>query len=185
MHEVVDKSALMSSTLQALRVVKPVGAMLHTTAGVNSEAWLLGGSLASGKGASADYLVRRDGTVIRLVGKRMHSYHAGVCRYEGVIDTNNVVSRRYVGIEIENDDARGQIPTVAQHEAVAGLLSEVADEYVWSPLHVIGHYGYAHPMGRRSDPRGWDWGFMFWLMAFPSARTMLIGQAPWLGEYHA
>lgn len=175
MYEVVDKSGRADKRIYPpLAGVKRQGIMLHTTDGRNSLNWLLGGSYSTTK-ASADYLIARDGTIIRLAPPSRFAYHAGVCAFGDKIDRDNVVSRLYIGIEIENADSAGQIPTVDQHRAVAGLIRELAHIHQFSPLSVYGHYGLAYPMGRRSDPRAWDWGYMFWLVAHGDVLTQLGG----------
>jgi len=149
--------------------------MLHTTDGVNSQAYLQGGSAVAGRPASADYLITRSGTVLKLIPHGMMAYHAGVVLWGDKQDKSNECSRDLIGIEIENNDHTGQVPTVLQHHAVAGVLLVLAEHYKWSPLIVYGHYGLAWPMGRRSDPHAWDWGYMFWLMAHSPETCQLYG----------
>jgi N-acetyl-anhydromuramyl-L-alanine amidase AmpD len=177
MYQVKDVTSGTHRALMQLRLRNPIGAMLHTTDGVNSLDWLQRGSQAAGKPASADYHIERDGEINKLIPDGYHAYHAGVCRWQGAIDRVSLVSRRLVGIEIENADSGGQEPTLAQHHACAGLMLALADKYSWSPLLVYGHYGLAFPMGRRSDPHRWDWGYMFWVMAHAPERAKLTGAA--------
>ncbi len=178
MFEVYDASALCDARLYEARQGDPDGALLHTTDGRHSQAWLQGGSLLAGKAASADFLITRSGKIIRLVPRGAMSYHAGVCVYGGMLDRKNKVSRSLMGVEVENADSAGEVPTPAQHQAAAGLLLVAAAHYGWSPLLVYGHYGLAFPMGRRSDPRGWNWGYMFWLMAHSHHSITLYGANP-------
>ena len=72
------------------------------------------------------------------------SYHAGRCKDALGIDTTGRTSRRLIGVEIENADSAGEIPTVAQHRAVAGLMLVGAAHYKWQGLEVVGHYGLAY-----------------------------------------
>ncbi len=176
-YRVQDVSAATLSTLYAPRPKSPIGFLLHTTDGRNSLAWLQGASAAAGKPASADFLITRLGKILRLVPRGAHSYHAGVCRWGGRIDGANEVSRLFVGIEVENADSAGEEPTEMQHRAVAALLLAAASKYGWSPLRGFGHYGLAYPMGRRSDPHAWDWGYMAWLMAHAQTSLTLTGDA--------
>jgi N-acetyl-anhydromuramyl-L-alanine amidase AmpD len=177
MWEVKDVSKATKMAVVGGRVSpqERLGVVLHTTDGVDSLAWLQGGSANGGSGASADYLVLRRGDILKLMPRGYHAFHAGVTNLSGSKDPLNHVSRRYIGIEVENLDSKGQVPTGPQHEATAGLIAFVADVYRFSPLRVYGHYGLAYPMGRRSDPHAWDWGLMFWLMAHAKERITLIG----------
>lgn len=165
MYHVTDDSAKCDRTLYQGRGLKPIGAMIHTTDGVSSQDWLQRGSRAAGKPASIDYLTTRSGDLIKCVPRGMMSYHAGRCWWGGALDNSDRASRDLIGIEVENADSKLEVPTPAQHMAVAGLLLRLADHFSWSPLVIYGHYGLAIPMGRRSDPHGWDWGYMYWLMA--------------------
>jgi len=182
MYEIVDETKRADRRIYPmLGTVKRLGIMLHTTDGQNSLDWLLGGSIPETH-ASADYLIARTGLIHRLAPAGRYAYHAGVCLFGDQVDRNNVVSRLMIGIEIENADSKGQIPTVDQHKACAGLVREIAHAMRFSPLSVYGHYGLAYPMGRRSDPRSWDWGYMFWLVAFGQTLTQLMGATHLIGK---
>lgn len=152
--------------------------MLHTTDGTDSQSWLQGRSVVAGRPASSDYLIKRDGTIIRLVKRGHGSHHAGVCYWQGQKDVKGLVSARLIGIEIENWDSGGEVPTLMQHRAAASLCLVLAQYHQWTPFHAWGHYGLAWPMGRRQDPRGWDWGYMYWLMTFRPESDMLYGADP-------
>lgn len=178
MHESIDASALCDVRLYEGRNGTPSGVLLHTTDGKNSQAYLQGGSIAAGRPASADFLITRSHKLVRLVPKGMMSYHAGVCRWKGKIDQGNLVSRELVGVEIENYDREGEIPTVEQHLCVAAFLLAYAFHYPTQALMVYGHYGLAWPMGRRSDPHALDWGYVFWAMAHNPDACKLRGAQP-------
>lgn len=182
MYEVIDETKRADLRIYPKRQREPMGAMIHTTDGVNSLEYLLFGSIRDQRYASADYLVSRKGAIHRLAPIGRGAYHAGVCLWGDHIDRANATSMALVGIEVENADSKGQLPTVDQHRAVAGLVRELAHAYKWAPLAVYGHYGLAYPMGRRSDPRGWDWGYMFWLMAHAPAITQLAGATHLIGK---
>jgi N-acetyl-anhydromuramyl-L-alanine amidase AmpD len=178
MFEVVDVSRLCDPRLYEARGGDPEGVLLHTTDGRLSQAWLQGGSVLAGKPASSDFLITRSGKILRLVPKGSMAYHAGVCRVGGVLDRGNRTSRELIGIEIENADSAGEVPTPVQHGAVAGLVLAAAARYKWSPLLIYGHYGLAYPMGRRSDPASWNWGYMAWMMAHAHETITLYGASP-------
>lgn len=164
----------MHARLMYPRRSKPVGAVLHTTVGYDSEEYLQGGVLKEGRIASADYLIKRDGTIIQLAPSDMGTYHLGQCWWNGKLDTSDQGSHDTVGIELENMDTDNQVPTEAQHRACALLLLELAHHYRWSPLHVWAHSGLARPIGRRTDPGGLDWGFLFWLMGPGALKDQLL-----------
>jgi N-acetyl-anhydromuramyl-L-alanine amidase AmpD len=178
MFEVYDASALCDKTLYEARGDDPDGIMLHTTDGRSSQDWLQGGSRRAGKPASSDFLIARSGKIIRIVPRGQMSYHAGVCRDARGVDTDGRTSRALIGIEVENADSAGETPTSQQHGAVAGLVLAAASFYKWSPVIMYGHYGLAHPMGRRSDPHAWNWGYMMWLMAHSHDSISLFGASP-------
>lgn len=175
MFEFKNKGKLCDPHLWEPRNVVPIGALLHTTDGVNSQSYLQGGILADGRVASADYLIGRDGTTIRLVPEGAMSYHAGATCWAQIRGTDADPNRDLVGIELENFDRKGEIPTTRQHMALAGLLLVLADKYKWSPLYVWTHGGIAVPMGRRTDPRALNLGYVFWLMEFAPELTQFYG----------
>jgi hypothetical protein len=170
-----DDSAKCDPSLFGRAVLDREGVLVHTTDGVNSQGWLQGGSAKAGKPASCDFLVQRDGTIIRLVPRGTYSYHAGVCKWEGRVDRAGKVSQLLIGVEVENADSAGQTPTEVQHIAVAALILRAAWHHAFSPLSVYGHYGLAYPMGRRSDPYGFDWGYVMWLLAHNRDALVLTG----------
>jgi N-acetyl-anhydromuramyl-L-alanine amidase AmpD len=178
MFEVYDASSLCDKQLYEPRGDDPDGVLIHTSDGRSSQAYLQGGSIAAGHPASADFLITRLGRIIRLVPRGMMSYHAGVTIWQGKLDTVNRASRSLVGIELENYDSQGEIPTSYQHAAVAGLCLVAASYYNWSPFIAYGHYGIAQPMGRRSDPHQFNWGYMAWLMAHAHESITLYGANP-------
>jgi N-acetyl-anhydromuramyl-L-alanine amidase AmpD len=132
-----------------------------------------GGVLRDGRRATADYLIVRNGAIYKITPHGHAAYHAGICVWEGKLDTTNVTSAKLVGIELENHDGGGEVPTSAQHYALAALLLDLAHVWKWSPMRVYGHGNLASPIGRRNDPRGLDYGLVFWLMQFtPNVLTL-------------
>jgi hypothetical protein len=62
-----------------------------------------------------------------------------------------------IGIEVENGP--NQYCTVEQHDSTAELIVQLSEAFRWQfPYYILGHYEVALPLGRRSDPHGWDWG---------------------------
>lgn len=176
MFEFKNAGHLCDPHLYETRIALPIGALLHTSDGLNSQGYLQGGVLKEGRIASADYLLQRDGTAIRLIPDGMMSYHAGTTCWKKLYGEKADANRDLVGIELENYDRKGQIPTQQQHKALAGLLLFLADKYVWSPLQVWTHGGIAEPIGRRTDPRALNVGYVFWLMEFGQVATTFYGE---------
>lgn len=137
----------------------PVGTLVHSTDGVDSLNWLRGGSARAGKPASADYLISRDGTQHSICPPGRYPYHAGKGQvtYNNRLYTGDEVSQLLIGIELENQ--RATLCTFAQHDSLADLMVRLALTWGWRwPYYLLGHYETALPVGRRSDPLGFDWG---------------------------
>lgn len=137
----------------------PVGALIHSTDGANSLDWLRGGSARAGKPASCDYLIDRDGTQHSICPPGRYPYHAGKGRlvYNNRLYQGDEVSQLLIGVELENlSDERC---TFEQHDSLADLMVRMALTWGWRwPYYLVGHYETARPVGRRSDPQGFDWG---------------------------
>jgi N-acetyl-anhydromuramyl-L-alanine amidase AmpD len=137
----------------------PVGTCVHTTGGTDSLTWLLTGAAASGKPASADYLISADGTQYGLCPAGKFPYHAGQSRlvYNNILYQGDEISRLLLGVEIEC--MNNAYITPAQEDSLACLIVEMGIAYSWRwPYYVVGHYEIARPLGRRSDPQGFLWG---------------------------
>jgi N-acetyl-anhydromuramyl-L-alanine amidase AmpD len=136
-----------------------VGALVHTTSGIDSLHWLLSGSAESGQPATADYLIARDGTQYQIVPTGQWGYHAGksLLIYNSRVYRNDEISRLLMGIELENLD--NTQCTYEQHDSLAAVIVREGLRLGWRwPYYLLGHYEVATPMGRRSDPRGFLWG---------------------------
>lgn len=136
-----------------------IGALIHTTNGADSLHWLITGSADAGRPASADYLISRDGTRHRICPRGYFPYHAGVSQlaYNGFVYRGDEVSRLLLGIELESRE--NELVTWPQIDSLAELVvsDPLAQGWRW-PYYVRGHYDVARPLGRRSDPLGFDWG---------------------------
>lgn len=152
------------------------GALVHTTSGTNSLPWLEGGSADAGSPASAEYLVARNGSQFDLHLDENFAYHAGRSRYELDRQYNNTeVSQVLFGIELECLDE--QACTFEQYDSLAAVIVAIAPQWGWRwPFIILGHYAVARPLGRRSDPVNFDWG---WLMGRLYVRA-LAAQIPGL-----
>lgn len=148
------------------RTIRPTGALVHTTAGGNSLAWLQGGSCDAGAPASADYLISRTGERFNLCKPGWYAYHAGQSKVtiRDVVYTDNEVSQVLIGIELES--LNSQLITREQYFSLAELLNERQLHYSWpGDYPIYGHYAVARPLGRRSDPTNFDWGVLFAILA--------------------
>lgn len=126
--------------------------VLHATADggdeMAAEAWLRNPASS----ASAHLVVRRDGTVVRLIPDLRRAWHAGRSAWRGWTDVNSIS----LGWEIANRNNGREPYTDAQYTAVAALAAHYARQGL--PLDTfVSHAQVALPAGRKSDPLGWDW----------------------------
>jgi N-acetylmuramoyl-L-alanine amidase len=100
---------------------------------------------------SAHYVVREDGTVVRMVDEARRAWHAGVSRWEGETDINS----RSIGIEIchPGADAPGLPYPDGQIAAVVELSREILGRHPIPPERVLAHSDVAP--ARKSDPGAW------------------------------
>lgn len=80
----------------------------------------------------------------------------------------------YIGVELENLD--NQVCTWMQLDSLAELIVlDLAPAHKWAfPFNIIGHYEVATPLGRRSDPLGFNWGWLMGYLYTYSKQTGLI-----------
>ena len=157
-NHVIDSSGVDSRNFGFGRS-RTVGALIHSTDGINSLDWLRGGSARAGKPASADYLIARDGTQHSICPVGRYPYHAGKGRliYNNVLYQGDEVSQLLIGIELEN--MPNTLCTYEQHDSLGELVVRLGLTWGWRwPYYLLGHYETALPVGRRSDPLGFDWG---------------------------
>lgn len=182
MFEVRDVSR---DTLESVRspigAGEKVGIVVHTTDGRESLKWLQGASAAAGSPASADALIHRNGTIFWLMPKGYYAWHAGKVTERPMYPAGQLWSGNTYGIELENYDRAGELPTEAQHRALAGLMLHLAHYEKYNDLTITGHYAIARPIGRRSDPTGLNWGHVFWLMQFGKDKCRLSGALSAIG----
>ena len=122
---------------------------------------------------SAHYMVREDGTVVRLVAEAMRAWHAGVAGWQGEDDLNS----RSIGIEIVNGGhdwpcPDGSLPPYpeAQVAAVISLCRAVRARHDIPPTRIVGHSDIAP--SRKADPGE----------HFPWARLARAGIGLWPAE---
>ena len=101
---------------------------------------------------SAHYVVDRDGTIVQMVDERRTAWHAGVSELNGRTGVNDFS----VGIELVNlNDGKDPYPD-AQYEAVKCILQDLRQRWHVPDEHVVSHAAIARPVGRKSDPVGFD-----------------------------
>jgi N-acetyl-anhydromuramyl-L-alanine amidase AmpD len=115
---------------------------------------------------STHKLFRRDGTIVKIVPEHMQAWHAGNSRLGGREGCNSCL-----GYEISNTGLGVELYTPEEYEAVAlslvydCALYRIPDSMVSSHKRVADDWVRAKPwrfgLGRKTDPRGWDWGRMW------------------------
>lgn len=105
-----------------------------------------------GRRVSAHYVVDRDGTVVQMVDERLMAHHAGVSELEGRTGVNDFS----VGIEMVNrNDGLDPYPD-AQYRAVAAIVKDLRTRHAIPDERIVSHAQIARPVGRKSDPLGFD-----------------------------
>lgn len=171
-----DVSLATDTRLSFLRALPAEGALVHTTAGLNSLAYLQGGVLHEGRIAGATYLIDRDGTRRLLTPAHRVAFHAGQSEllYRDKLYQGDMVSQLLIGYELECSD--NQYVTYEQHDSLAERI--VMDGIAWGwrfPYAVFGHYSVARPTGRRSDPVNFQWGDFFGRLLVHARRRHIDG----------
>lgn len=102
---------------------------------------------------SAHYVVREDGTIVRMVAEDQRAWHAGVGRWRGMDDINS----RSIGIEIVNGGhdipaEDGTLPPYpgVQIAAVISLCRAILARHDIDPRNIVGHSDIAPT--RKQDP---------------------------------
>ena len=126
--------------------------VLHATADDGNEAAAESWLCNPDSHVSAHLHIRRDGTIVRLVGDHFRAWHAGESEWKGAPHVNDFS----LGWEIANrNDGREQY-TPAQYSALARLGAHYVSQGL--PLSAfVSHAEVALPRGRKTDPQGFDW----------------------------
>ena len=126
---------------------RPVSTVvLHATVGLN-----LGGILSTfeGRKVSAHYIIKKDGTIVKVVPLDRAAWHAG----SSLGPDGPHVNDYSIGIEIVNkNDGKDPYPEV-QRYSVGWLLEQFPKQFP-GILYLTDHYQICTPKGRKSDPRG-------------------------------
>lgn len=167
-----------------------LGLILHHTGSANEEGdwyWL---SHYHADPVSVQKMIRRNGTITKIVRENLIAFHAGYSRYKGRDGCNSFM----MGYEICNRGTGSERYSDAQYESVALSVAydcaryHISDDWVTSHKMVRDLYLAAHPMkglvfgllaasplptdrfglrlgvnaiARKNDPIGWDWARMW------------------------
>jgi N-acetyl-anhydromuramyl-L-alanine amidase AmpD len=100
---------------------------------------------------SADYVIGKDGRIVRMVGPGRAAWHAGTCSYKGKVRSD--YNHLSYGIELVNlNDGHDPYPEI-QLEAMAFVIAHIQLESPTVKL-IRRHADVAFPLGRKSDPAG-------------------------------
>lgn len=106
---------------------------------------------------SAHYIIDRDGSTVQMVDERRVGWHAGVSELEGRTGVNEFS----LGIELINlNDGRDPYPE-AQMQALVELVRDIRTRWNVPDSRIVSHAQIARPIGRKSDPLGFDFDEFF------------------------
>ena len=136
--------------------------VLHATASETAES-AVRHFLDPASKVSAHFIVGKSGEIIQMVPIEKRAWHAGASVWEGQERVNDFS----VGIEIVNlNDGRDEYPE-AQYLAVAGILRFLRSHYDILDSRIVSHAQVALPIGRKTDPVGFDFEKVKRLAAHP------------------
>jgi len=119
--------------------------------------------LAPDSQVSAHYTVGKDGRIVQMVEDTARGWHAGVSELEGVKGVNDFS----VGIEIVNLNDGIDPYTDAQYQSVAAIIRHLREQYYLPDSRIVSHEHIARPVGRKSDPKGFDFQRLFRMLREP------------------
>jgi N-acetylmuramoyl-L-alanine amidase len=136
----------------------PLGIVMHCTAGDrgNDAIGWLNRMLKNGESkASYNYVIEKDGTILRMCRPDVIAYHAGLSSWHSLPSKNASLNHCTIGIAFANDngsdgDIRDDELTIYQLEAGLWLCSLFCREYSISTNHILGHIEVSP--GRKFDP---------------------------------
>lgn len=154
MPQYIDVSKDTRPSVTSRRAMNRAGILLHSTEGVNSLAWLQGGSADAGTPASADFLLPRNGDCLQLTRPGMYAFHAGAAMWHGLTNLHGLLNEILIGIEVESNGKDSPRYTDPQIITLAALVKRLVLEHFLSVTNIDRHGDIAVPPGRRSDPVG-------------------------------
>lgn len=109
---------------------------------------------------SAHYVIDRDGTIVQMVDERLTAWHAGVSELAGKTGVNDFS----LGIELINlNDGVDPYPP-AQVAALVRVIQDLRTRWDVPDERIVSHEFIARPVGRKSDPKGFDFPALFRLL---------------------
>jgi len=109
---------------------------------------------------SAHYVVDRDGSIVQMVDERCTAWHAGVSELDG----RSGVNEFSIGVELVNlNDGVDPYPP-AQMEALARIIRDLRNRRQIPDERIVSHAQIARPVGRKSDPLGFDFARLYQLL---------------------
>ena len=139
---------------------KPNFVVIHHTA-QDSLAQTVKTFFSTKAGASAHYVISRDGKVVHMVNDYLRANHAGVSKWGKDTDLNS----SSIGIELDNNGLTDPWPD-AQINSLLKLLATLKKTYGIPTANFIGHSDIAPK--RKNDPKNFPWkkladkGFGYW-----------------------
>ena len=109
---------------------------------------------------SAHYVIDRDGTIVQMVDERLTAWHAGVSELDGRPGVNDFS----VGVELINlNDGVDPYPP-AQVAALVKVIKDLRSRWNIPDDRIVSHEQIARPVGRKSDPKGFDFPALYELL---------------------
>jgi N-acetylmuramoyl-L-alanine amidase len=103
---------------------------------------------------SSHYTVGKDGSIIEHVSTFDRAWHAGVSKD---VEGRTGVNMFSVGIEIVNLNDGKDPFTEAQYQVIDNMVGMLLRRFP-TIKYITSHEYIAQPKGRKSDPKGFDWG---------------------------
>ncbi|HET6263176.1 MAG TPA: N-acetylmuramoyl-L-alanine amidase, partial [Chloroflexia bacterium] len=110
-----------SRTLYTRRPGRAIGMVIHGSGGTDSLRWLQRREPDPAKKSSADFLIRRDGVILRLSPYGMMTYHSGPANWGKYPQQGTTLNATHWGVELEMPNDGVTPPTDAQYVALAEL----------------------------------------------------------------
>ncbi len=112
---------------------------------------------------SAHYCIDRDGSIIQMVDENLIAHHAGVSELQGKPSVNGFS----IGFELINkNDGTDPYPD-AQYQALAKVIRDIRTRWNVPDSRIVSHEHIARPIGRKSDPKGFDFSKLLKLLNDP------------------
>ena len=146
-----------SPTLYEWRGANPVGMVIHGSGGTDSLRWLQRKEPDPKKKSSADFLIRRDGVILRLTPYGNMAYHSGPANWGKYPQVGDNLNRTHWGVELEMPNDGKTPPTPAQYNALAQLWVYLYKRGLVRVEDTCTHAECALPFGRKVDPSPWSW----------------------------